>query len=88
MRWPATWSLLGFHKALMAIWEVIGKLNKYIDTMAPWVLAKSDPERLATVMHHVIQPLKIVAGLIWPFMPETGETMQGILGMEAKGAEL
>ncbi len=79
---------LGFHKALMAIWEVIGKLNKYIDTMAPWVLAKSDPGRLATVMHHVIQPLKIVAGLIWPFMPETGETMQGILGMESRGRDL
>jgi len=79
---------LGFHKALMAIWEVIGKLNKYIDTMAPWVLAKSDPERLATVMHHVIEPLKIVAGLLWPFMPGTAETMQGLFGLKHRAEGL
>ncbi len=79
---------LGFHKALMAVWEVIGRLNKYIDSNAPWVLAKTDSNRLATVMHHVIAPLRIVSGLLWPFMPRTAETMQGLLGMEAGGSEL
>ncbi len=79
---------LGFHKALMAIWELIGKLNKYIDTTSPWVLAKSDRDRLATVIYHLIEPLRIVAGLIWPFMPETAETLQEMLGMKRRGREL
>ncbi len=79
---------LGFHKALMAVWDLIGKLNKYIDTTAPWVLAKSDRDRLATVMYHLIEPLRIVAGLIWPFMPETAEALQGMLGMKKIGREL
>jgi methionyl-tRNA synthetase len=79
---------LEFHKALMAIWDVIGRMNKYIDSTTPWVLAKSDRARLATVMHHLIEPLRVVAGLLWPFLPETAETMQGLLGMKGRGRDL
>lgn len=79
---------LSFHKALVAVWEVIGRLNKYIDAMAPWVLAKSDRERLATVMHHVVEPLKIISGLLWPFMPQTAENLQGYLGFTNRGRDL
>jgi methionyl-tRNA synthetase len=79
---------LGFHKALMAIWELIGKVNKYIDSMAPWVLAKSDRERLGTVMVYIIESLKIVSVLVWPFMPGTSEKIQGFLGLPKKGENL
>ncbi|MFP3927327.1 MAG: methionine--tRNA ligase [Desulfobacteraceae bacterium] len=79
---------LRFDRALAAVWEVIGRLNKYIDTTAPWVLAKSDPDRLAIVMHHIVEPLKIISGLIWPFMPRSAETMQGLLGLERRGRDL
>lgn len=79
---------LGFHKALMAVWELIGGLNKYIDTMAPWVLAKSDHERLATVMHHIFDALRTISVLIWPFMPESAEKIQQQLGLARKGSEI
>jgi methionyl-tRNA synthetase len=78
---------LAFHKALMAVWEVIGKVNKYIDTTAPWVLAKSDKKRLAKVMYHITETIKIVSGLIWPFMPESAEKIQDELGLARKGKE-
>lgn len=76
---------LAFHKALMAVWEVIGKLNKYIDTMAPWVLAKSDRGRLSTVLYHISEALKIVSALIWPVMPGTAERIQETLGLPNRG---
>lgn len=79
---------LGFHKALMAIWEVIGKVNKYIDTMAPWVLAKTDKKRLSTVISYIFETLKIISVLIWPFMPESAEKMQDQLGLAEKGKDL
>jgi methionyl-tRNA synthetase len=79
---------LGFHKTLMAIWELVGKVNKYIDSMAPWVLAKSDRERLGTVMVYLLESLKIVSVLVWPFMPETSEKIQGFLGLPKKGKDL
>lgn len=79
---------LGFHKALMAIWDLISGLNKYIDSTTPWVLAKSDPGRLATVMFHLIESLRVVSGLIWPFMPGTAEKLQELLRMKRRGPEL
>ncbi|MBL7175716.1 MAG: methionine--tRNA ligase [Desulfobacteraceae bacterium] len=79
---------LSFHKALMAIWEIIGKVNKYIDSTAPWVLAKADRDRLCTVMFHIIEPLKIISVLLWPFMPETAEKIQTYLGLSKIGGDL
>lgn len=77
-----------FHKALISVWEVIGKVNKYIDTMAPWVLAKSDRDRLSTVIFHIVETLKIVSALIWPFMPGSAEKIQDQLGLARKGVDL
>jgi methionyl-tRNA synthetase len=81
-------SELAFHKGLMAIWEVIGRLNKYIDTTAPWVLVKNDRDRLSTVMSYILESLGIVSVLIWPFMPGTAERMQNALGLQRTGRDL
>ena len=72
----------------MAIWELVGKVNKYIDSMAPWVLAKSDRERLCTVMFHILESLKIISALLWPFMPETSEKIHHLLGVSKRGRDL
>ncbi|MBW2137610.1 MAG: methionine--tRNA ligase, partial [Deltaproteobacteria bacterium] len=79
---------LGFHKSLMAIWEVIGKVNKYIDSMAPWELAKKDRDRLATVIFHIVESLKIISALLWPFIPGSAEKMQKALGLTRWGKDL
>jgi methionyl-tRNA synthetase len=75
---------LGFHKALIAIWELIGQVNKYIDETAPWTLAKTSDlrHRLATVLYSTLECLRIVTSLLVPFMPETGEKMWNQLGMK------
>ncbi len=79
---------LEFHKALMGIWSVIGQLNKYIDSMAPWVLAKSDKPRLNTVLFHIAEALKIISALVWPVMPGTAEKIQSALGLPKTGKAL
>lgn len=79
---------LGFHKALILIWEVIGKVNKYIVSTEPWELVKSDRDRLSTVLIHVTETLKVVSGLLWPFMPETAEKIQALLGLSRTGKDL
>jgi len=63
-------------------------VNKYIVTTEPWVLAKSDGTRLATVMNHIVESLKIISVLIWPVMPETAEKIQDLLGLPKKGKHL
>ncbi|UCG67339.1 MAG: methionine--tRNA ligase [Deltaproteobacteria bacterium] len=77
-----------FHKALMAVWELIGKANKYIDTMKPWAMAESDKERLGTVLDTVVEVIKIISVLMWPFMPQTAEKIQHQLGLERVGKDL
>jgi methionyl-tRNA synthetase len=76
------------HKALVALWEFMNRLNKYIVTTEPWILAKSDGARLATVMNHLVESLKVISVLLWPVMPETAEKMQDLLGLPRKGWEL
>jgi len=73
-----------FHKALIAIWGFIGKMNKYIDVTAPWVLAKEKKARkqLETVIYNLLEGLRIVSGLIYPVMPDTSKTMQTHLGLD------
>ena len=76
------------HKAIIAVWEFMNRVNKYIVTTEPWVLAKSDTTRLATVLNHIVESLKIISVLIWPVMPETAETIQDLLGLPRKGGDL
>ncbi len=81
---------LSFHRLLIAIWELINLANKYIDTMAPWLLAK-DPakaERLNTVLYQLLETLRFVAVLISPFMPQTAGKIQAQLGISDPGSQM
>ena len=75
---------LGFHKALIAVWDLIGQVNRYVDETAPWSLAKDSNQRhrLATVLYNTLECLRIISCLLVPFMPETGEKMWTRLEME------
>ncbi len=81
---------LAFNKALMTIWELISAGNKYIDETAPWALAKdeSQRERLGTIMYNLLEALRLIALLVAPFMPETGEKILGLLACDPQKLEL
>jgi methionyl-tRNA synthetase len=72
-----------FHKALAALWEFINRINKYIDITAPWELAKKKAQhpQLRLVLYNVLESLRMIAGLAYPFMPRTAQVMQEHLGM-------
>ncbi len=76
-----------FHKALGAVWELIGQMNKYIDVTAPWELAKkkSSTKQLEAVIYNLLEGLRVVSGLVYPVMPDTAKTMQNHLGLDAEG---
>ncbi|MGW8113813.1 methionine--tRNA ligase [Caproicibacterium sp. NSD3] len=72
-----------FSKALEEIWRFIARTNKYIDETTPWALGKEETkkDRLACVMAHLCESLRIVSILIKPFMPETAPKIQEQLGV-------
>jgi methionyl-tRNA synthetase len=59
-----------FHEALAAIWDVIGDANRYVDTQAPWTLAKTDPVRRDHVLWVLVETIRRVTLLTQPFMPD------------------
>ena len=71
-----------FQNALAEIFKVISRANKYIDENAPWVLAKSEENkpRLARVLYNLLETVRICAGLLTPFMPDTSAEIARRLG--------
>ena len=59
--------------ALVEIFKVVSRANKYIDETAPWILAKDEAKRarLATVLYNLLDTIRIVATLLSAFMPTT-----------------
>lgn len=58
-----------FHKALDALWLVIGDANRYVDEQAPWALRKTDPARMATVLYVLAETIRHLGLLTQPVMP-------------------
>jgi methionyl-tRNA synthetase len=62
-------SVQAIQKYVDAMVSMIWDANKYIDTMAPWVLRKEDPERMATVLYVIMETLRHSAILYQPLIP-------------------
>ena len=65
---------------------MIGATNRYIVTREPWVLAK-DPAQADGARHGAVSSprdtVRVIAELLRPFMPATGERTLRMLGHRA-----
>jgi len=61
--------------ALIEVFKVISRANKYIDETAPWLLAKDESKRsrLAAVLYNLLETLRITVSLLRPFIPDSCE---------------
>ncbi len=67
--------------ALSDIWNIISRTNKYIDETMPWVLYKEKKEdELKLVMSDLVESLRKIAILIYPFMKNTSKEILKQLG--------
>ncbi len=73
-----------FQNGLIAVWELIDRMNKYIDETSPWVLAKDEKQKeaLQDVMYHLYEGLRLVAIMISPVMPATSQIILEELKVE------
>ena len=78
------------HNALISIWELVKKLNRYIDSEEPWSLAKKskEDESLKPYFHGVLytclESLRIISILISPYIPEISSRIWSSLGIESE----
>lgn len=75
------------HNALAALWALIAKADVYLSEQEPWVLRKTDPERMKTVLYVAAEVVRNVAILSQPSIPDTAAKLLDQLGVseEARG---
>jgi methionyl-tRNA synthetase len=81
------------HDAAAAIWRFIAEANRYVDRTRPWTLtqparraphqAREDARRFATILHHLLESLRIIAVLVEPILPHAARRLRHQLGSEA-----
>jgi methionyl-tRNA synthetase len=79
---------LAFSEALNRIWLCIGRLNQHVDKEAPWKMEKAQSEKLKFLLFDLVWSLRMIAGWIYPFMPQTAARMQMQLGVRQFPAPL
>ncbi|MSU62353.1 MAG: methionine--tRNA ligase [Pedosphaera sp.] len=59
--------------ALQSIWSLVTRANQYVDQTAPFKLAKDPTQaaRLDEVLYNLAETCRILAVLLWPFLPGT-----------------
>jgi methionyl-tRNA synthetase len=71
-----------FQTALIEVFKVISRANKYIDETAPWILARDEANvpRLATVLYNLLETIRVTSALLFPFMPDSCEAIRKQIG--------
>jgi methionyl-tRNA synthetase len=72
---------LEFVVAADAIRAVVSRANRYVEEMAPWKLAKTDPDRLGAVLYNLVEVERLIAVAVWPYTPSTAEQIHDQLGV-------
>ena len=69
--------------ALQSIWGLVNRANQYVDQTTPFKLAK-DPaqsQRLDEVLYNLAETCRVLAVLLWPFLPGTATKIYAQLGL-------
>jgi methionyl-tRNA synthetase len=62
--------------------------NAYVDTMAPWALKKSNPERMASVLGTVVAAVRQLAIAIAPVVPGSAEKLLAVIASGSAGTPI
>lgn len=75
--------LFAFDSALESIWELIRRVNKYVQQTEVWTLTKPETKpRMGTILYNCLEALRIISVLLSPFIPETAEKIQKQIGLK------
>jgi len=76
------------HTTLSEIWAVVAEANRYFASQEPWVLRKTDPARMNTVLYVTAEVLRAVGILAQPFVPEAAAKLLDLLAVAPEGRGL
>lgn len=73
-------SKLEFAQALSLLWRAISFINFYIDKSAPW--KEKNKDTLSNVLYNLAESLRLIAIYLYPFMPDTANSIWKQLGID------
>ncbi len=70
--------------ALVKIWELVDHANQYVDRTMPFKLAKDPAQaaRLDQVLYNLAEVCRVLAVLLWPFIPDAAARIYKLLRLE------
>jgi methionyl-tRNA synthetase len=72
------------HLALEKVWAYITRIDQYIDTQAPWTLAKEKKTAaLSQVLSVLVEAIRQICILISPFVPQAAQKIWQAYGFDA-----
>jgi methionyl-tRNA synthetase len=71
------------HKAVQAVWDVVGDANKYFANAEPWALKKTDPARMETVLYVTAEVIRRLGILALPVVPDSANKLLDVLAVPA-----
>ena len=75
------------NEAIEITLQFVRSINKYLETKAPWKLAKEEPEIAGKVLFTAVEALRVSAVLLSPIMPNRTQTVLETLGATESGLD-
>ncbi|HET9459552.1 MAG TPA: methionine--tRNA ligase [Sphingomicrobium sp.] len=75
-----------FSVGLEAWMGAVFACNAYVDSMAPWALRKSDPERMADVLGTLVVAIRKLAQAVIPVIPQSAGRLIAAIDIGLQGA--
>ena len=77
-----------FSTGLEAWMAAVFACNAYVDTMAPWALKKTDPERMASVLGTLVVAVRNLAEAVRPVIPASAEKLIALIDSGMDGTPI
>jgi methionyl-tRNA synthetase len=70
------------HEALSVVWRMVSRANEYVQSSAPWVIAKDEGKsrQLDDILGSLSRQIATQCALLWPFMPQKAESAWRVMG--------
>ncbi len=77
-----------FSAGLEAWMAAVFACNAYVDAQAPWVLKKTDPERMAAVLGTIVVAVRLLAEAVAPVIPASAANLIALIDSGADGTPI
>ncbi len=80
-------SRLAFDESLSAVFDLVDATNQHYQRTQPWTIAKTgDASALDDALYSGAEAVRIIAQLLWPYLPEAATKIATALNARAPGA--